>query len=44
MGFRYGGHMNFQMQLTKRATALPMTRHYMEENERALIARARKAA
>ncbi len=36
MGFRHGGHMNFQLQLTKRFDALPITRTYMEEAERAL--------
>ena len=44
MGFRYGSHMNFQLQLTKRKEALPITRHYMEEAERALLAKARRAA
>jgi cyclopropane-fatty-acyl-phospholipid synthase len=29
MGFRYGGHMNFQLQLTNRRDALPLTRDYM---------------
>jgi len=31
VGFRYGGHMNFQIQLTKRVDALPMTRTYMKD-------------
>jgi len=44
MGFRYGGHMNFQLQLAKRKDALPITRHYMEDAERALVAKARRAA
>jgi cyclopropane-fatty-acyl-phospholipid synthase len=26
MGFRYGRHMNFQLQLSKRAASLPTTR------------------
>jgi cyclopropane-fatty-acyl-phospholipid synthase len=29
VGFRYAGHMNFQIQLTKRVGTLPMTRDYM---------------
>ncbi|MEO8926742.1 MAG: cyclopropane-fatty-acyl-phospholipid synthase family protein [Caulobacteraceae bacterium] len=44
MGFRYGGHMNFQLQLTKRVDALPITRGYMDETERALGAAARRVA
>jgi cyclopropane-fatty-acyl-phospholipid synthase len=44
MGFRYGGHMNFQLQLAKRKDAVPITRHYMEDAERALVAKARRAA
>ncbi|MDQ2762478.1 MAG: cyclopropane-fatty-acyl-phospholipid synthase family protein [Pseudomonadota bacterium] len=44
MGFRYGGHMNFQLQLTKRVDALPITRRYMDETERALAATRRRVA
>jgi cyclopropane-fatty-acyl-phospholipid synthase len=44
MGFRYGGHMNFQLQLTKRLDALPITRGYMDEGERALTAIGRRVA
>jgi cyclopropane-fatty-acyl-phospholipid synthase len=44
MGFRYGGHMNFQLQLARRADAVPITRDYIAQNERALTARIRKAA
>ncbi len=44
MGFRHGGHMNFQLQLTKRVDALPITRAYMGDAERALAADARRAA
>jgi len=44
MGFRYGGHMNFQLQLTKRLDALPITRDYMTQAERALAAEARQVA
>ena len=29
VGFRYGGHMNFQIQLTKRLDTLPINRDYM---------------
>jgi cyclopropane-fatty-acyl-phospholipid synthase len=31
VGFRYAGHMNFQVQLTKRVDVLPMTRAYMAD-------------
>ncbi len=31
IAFRYFGFMNFQIQLTKRVDALPMTRDYMLE-------------
>ncbi|MDB5451964.1 MAG: Cyclopropane-fatty-acyl-phospholipid synthase [Caulobacteraceae bacterium] len=31
LGFRYGRHMNFQIQLTNRREALPITRNYMSE-------------
>jgi cyclopropane-fatty-acyl-phospholipid synthase len=44
MGFRYGSHMNFQLQLAKRVGALPITRDYMGEAERALAAEARRVA
>jgi cyclopropane-fatty-acyl-phospholipid synthase len=33
-GFRYGDNMNFQLQLTKRVGAAPMTRDYMLDDER----------
>jgi cyclopropane-fatty-acyl-phospholipid synthase len=33
--FRAGRHMNFQLQLTRRVDALPMTRDYMPDAERA---------
>jgi cyclopropane-fatty-acyl-phospholipid synthase len=29
LGFRYGGHMIFQIQVAKRVGTLPMTRDYM---------------
>jgi cyclopropane-fatty-acyl-phospholipid synthase len=44
MGFRYGHHMNFQLQLTKRRDALPLTRDYIADNERALAEGLRRAA
>ena len=31
MGFRYGGHMVFQIQLARRADTLPITRDYMRD-------------
>jgi cyclopropane-fatty-acyl-phospholipid synthase len=41
MGFLYGDHMNFQIQLTKRNDVLPLTRGYIEASERALERRGR---
>ena len=35
LAFRYGGHMNFQLQLAKRRDAVPFTRDYMVDDERA---------
>ena len=35
MGFVWGDHMNFQLQVAKRNDALPLTRDYMAEAERA---------
>lgn len=37
--FRYGKHMNFQIQLTKTVDALPLARDYMLDTERALADR-----
>ena len=37
--FRYGKHMNFQIQLTKTVDALPVTRDYMQAREARLLAR-----
>ena len=34
LGFRYGGHMVFQIQVAKKVGALPTTRDYMFEGER----------
>ncbi len=44
VSFRHGGHMNFQLQLTKRKDVLPITRGYIDEAERALAAKALRAA
>jgi cyclopropane-fatty-acyl-phospholipid synthase len=44
VSFRNGGHMNFQIQLTKRKDALPITRRYIDEAERALAERVLQAA
>ena len=37
ISFRHLGQMNFQIQLTKRVDAVPMTRDYIQEAERALL-------
>jgi cyclopropane-fatty-acyl-phospholipid synthase len=42
--FRAGRHMNFQLQLTRRVDALPMTRDYMPDAERALAVGGRRRA
>ena len=44
VSFRHGGHMNFQIQLAKRKDTLPLTRDYIGENERTLVAKARRVA
>jgi cyclopropane-fatty-acyl-phospholipid synthase len=44
MGFRYGEHMNFQLQLAKKVDALPITRDYIGAAEQALAERERQAA
>jgi cyclopropane-fatty-acyl-phospholipid synthase len=36
MAFRHDGQVVFQIQLTKRATTLPLTRDYMVDNERTM--------
>ena len=36
MGFRYGNHMVFQIQLAKRVDAVPITRDYMAQAEQGL--------
>ena len=38
LGFRYSGHMNFQLQLSRRVDALPLTRDYMVDRERSAAA------
>jgi cyclopropane-fatty-acyl-phospholipid synthase len=42
--FRAGRHMNFQLQLTRRVDALPMTRDYMPDAERAWAVGGRRRA
>jgi len=37
LSFRYGGHMNFQLQLSKDHSAIPLTRDYMLKEERRLL-------
>ncbi len=37
IAFRYGGHMVFQLQLTKRIDATPVTRDFIYESERKII-------
>ncbi|HZZ35804.1 MAG TPA: cyclopropane-fatty-acyl-phospholipid synthase family protein, partial [Caulobacteraceae bacterium] len=44
MGFRYGGHMVFQIQLAKRVDAVPTTRDYMAQAEQRLARPAKTAA
>ncbi len=44
MGFRYGDHMNFQIQLAKSVDALPLTRGYIDHAEQALETRERGPA
>jgi cyclopropane-fatty-acyl-phospholipid synthase len=34
LGFRYGAHMNMQLQLTRKVGTLPITRDYIFEKER----------
>ncbi len=44
VAFRYGGHMNFQLQLAKRVDAVPLTRDYIHEGERQIIRQPRMRA
>jgi cyclopropane-fatty-acyl-phospholipid synthase len=44
LGFRYAGQMVFQMQLARRQEAVPLTRDYMVDWERAHAAQRRQAA
>jgi cyclopropane-fatty-acyl-phospholipid synthase len=39
VAFRHDAHLNFQIQLTRRREALPLTRDYMVATERALVSR-----
>jgi cyclopropane-fatty-acyl-phospholipid synthase len=43
-GFRFGGHMVFQLQLAKRVGTVPITRDYMAQAEQALAAGSRSVA
>jgi len=43
IGFRYSGHMVFQLQLAKRVDTVPITRSYIEQAER-MLARERRSA
>jgi cyclopropane-fatty-acyl-phospholipid synthase len=43
VSFRYGWHMNFQLQIAKRPDAVPIRRDYITEAEKALSAAARPA-
>ena len=43
-GFRYGGHMVFQLQLAKKIDAVPITRDYIGEGERGFAKAARQVA
>ncbi|MHB8529554.1 MAG: class I SAM-dependent methyltransferase [Caulobacteraceae bacterium] len=44
MGFRYGGHMVFQLQLAKKIGVVPVTRGYIGEGERGYAKAARQVA
>lgn len=44
MAFRHQGHMVWQAQLTRSLTAVPLTRDYMLDTERAMAAAERRAA
>jgi cyclopropane-fatty-acyl-phospholipid synthase len=44
VGFRYAGHMVFQLQLARRLDAVPLTRDYIGEGEHAFAERRRTAA
>jgi cyclopropane-fatty-acyl-phospholipid synthase len=44
IGFRYSGHMVFQLQLAKRIDTVPLTRSYIEQTERLLAEAPRSAA
>jgi cyclopropane-fatty-acyl-phospholipid synthase len=48
VAFRWGGHLNFQMQMTRRVDAVPLTRDYITDWERShnppLVERVERAA
>jgi cyclopropane-fatty-acyl-phospholipid synthase len=44
IGFRYAGHMVFQLQLAKKIDTVPLTRGYIERDEHAIAERRRLAA
>lgn len=44
VAFRFGGHMVFQLQLTKRVDATPITRDYIYEGEREIVRQPRMQA
>ena len=44
LAFRHGGHMNWQLQLARRVDALPLTRDYMLDAERAAAGVTRERA
>jgi cyclopropane-fatty-acyl-phospholipid synthase len=44
VGFRYAGHMVFQLQLTKRIDSAPITRSYIEQAEHAFAAQSAAVA
>jgi cyclopropane-fatty-acyl-phospholipid synthase len=44
VGFRYAGHMVFQLQLAKKIDAVPLTRGYIERTEQAIAEEFRSAA
>jgi cyclopropane-fatty-acyl-phospholipid synthase len=44
VGFRYAGHMVFQLQLSKKIDAVPLTRSYIDRTEHGLLQKYRTAA
>ena len=41
VAFRHDGHLNYQIQLSRRRETLPLTREYMAETEQSIIAKLR---